>query len=175
MGLVDDLKKFISVQEVKYAAGVSSNSFKKIAGMINFIGHRTHEKKDFFLNGGYSVFVGQTGIDGICIFEFDAEIFAVYIFNHVAGIGGTTEIDVKKQSVSGGAYNTIFSTTPKIDAAAGNYVRIKTGEVIADMVAPVLITTPFEVDEGESLRVDLIQSQTGEPENCGIILHYRPR
>lgn len=175
MALVSDLKKFIDQLEIKYKAGVSESTFTKIAGMINFIGHRTHEKKDFFLNGSYRAYAGQTGVDGLCIFEFDAEIFAVYIFNHVAGSGGTTELDIKKQTTSGGAYSTIFTTTPKIDSTAGNFARIGTGGSGVGMTAPVLISTPFNVNAGEALRIDLIQSQTGDPQNCGIILHYRPR
>ena len=175
MALVPDLKKYIDLLEIKYKSAVAESTFTKIAGMVNFIGHRTHEKKDFFVNGTYRAFLGQNGVDGITIFQFDAEIFAVYMFNTVAGSGGTTELDIKKQTASGGAYSTIFTTTPKIDASAGNSVRIGTGETGSGMVAPVLISTPFNVSAGEALRVDVLQAQTGDPQNCGIILHYRPR
>lgn len=175
MALLADVKRYIDQLEIKYRAAVSEATFSKIGSAINFILHRTHEKKDFFINGRYKVFNGQVGIDGVCVFEFDAEIFSVYMFNHVAGSGGTTELDIKKQATSGGAYSTIFSTTPKITSAAGNFARIGTGGVVAGCTAPVLTSTPLNVNAGEALRIDMLQSQTGSPENCGIIIHYRPR
>lgn len=176
MALLADVRRYVDELEIKYRAAVSESTFSKIGSAINFILHRTHEKKDFFLNGRYGVAsVPALGVDGVCIFEFDAEIFAVYMFNHVAGSSGTTELDVKKQATSGGAYSTIFSTTPKITSAAGNYARIGTGETVSGCTAPVLTSTPLNVSAGEALRLDLISAQGGVPENCGIVIHYRPR
>jgi len=178
MAILADTKRYIDQLEIKYRAAVSEATFSKIGSMINFLGHRTHEKKDFFINGLYNITIASApilGVDGICVFEFDAEIFGVYMFNHVAGTGGTTELDVKKQVSTGGAYSTIFSTTPKIASTAGGFARVGTGESGTGLTAPVLISTPFNVSDGESLRVDIIQAQTGSPQNCGIIIHYRPR
>jgi hypothetical protein len=175
LAILADEKNYIDQLEVKYRAAVSEATFSKIGSMINFIGHRTHEKKDFFINGPYKNGAGTLGADGICIFEFDAEIFAVYMFNNIAGSGGTTELDIKKQATSGGAYSTIFSTTPKIASTAGNWARVGTGESGTGLTAPVLTSTPLNVSEGEALRLDIISVQTGNPQNCGIIIHYRPR
>ncbi|TXH09419.1 MAG: hypothetical protein E6R04_08265 [Spirochaetes bacterium] len=176
MAEITGVKRYIDELEIKYRAAVSESTFTKIGAMINFLGRKTHEKKDFFLNGRYGVAsTPALGVDGLCVFQFDAEIFAVYMFNHVAGSSGTTELDVKKQTTSGGAYSTIFSTTPKITSAAGNYARVGTGEVVAGCTAPVLTSTPLNVSAGEALRLDLISAQGGTPENCGIIVHFRPR
>lgn len=175
MAEITGVKRYIDELEIKYRAAVSESTFTKIGAMINFLGRKTHEKKDFFLNGPYAIGAGDNGLDGLCIFEFDAEIFAVYMFNHVAGSSGTTELDVKKQTTSGGAYSTIFSTTPKITSAAGNYARVGTGETVSGCTAPVLTSTPLNVSAGEALRLDLISAQGGSPQNCGIIIHYRPR
>ena len=43
--LVPDLRKFIVGLEVKNAASVSEATWRKIAGMINFLGHRAHQEK----------------------------------------------------------------------------------------------------------------------------------
>lgn len=176
MGLLADVRKFIYQEEVKFKAAISEATATKIGKTLNFILHRTHEKKDFFLNGAVDVFSGQVAIDGECIFEFDSEIFAVYMFNHIQGPSGTTELDIKKQTVSGGAWTSIFSTTPKISNGAGNYARIGIGQTVTGCVAPVLISgaSPLNVDAGEALRIDCISAMPLS-ENAGIIIHFRPR
>lgn len=174
MALVSDLKKFIDQLEIKYRAGVSESTFTKIAGMINFLGHRMHSEKMFFLNGPYPSFGLQNGVDGLAVFEFDAEIFNVWMFNLVAGSAGTTELDIKLKPFSSGSFTSIFSTTPKITSAAAANTWIGVGDTVIGATAPVLTSSPLLVNAKDAIRLDKITSMTGA-ENAGIIVHYRPR
>lgn len=175
MAIVPDLKKFIQDVEIKYKSAVSESTWYKIAGMINFIGHKTHQEKQFFLNGPYWIIPGtQIGLDGLASFEFDCEIFNVIMFNLVAGSSGTTELDLKLATSSGGAFTSIFSTTPKINSSAGANAYIPVGGAITGGTAAVLTGAAATVAAGSVLRLDKIQSMQGA-QNTGLIVHYRPR
>lgn len=176
MALLADEKNFIDTNETKYRAAVSEATAQKMGKMMNFIGHRSHEIKEFFINGRYGGASAQNGLDGLAIFQFDAEIFNIYIFGNVQGSGGTTELDIKHASDPGGAFTSIFSTTPKITSSASNFSWIGIGDTVSGCTAPVLTSSPdsYEVSAGDAIRIDLISAQTGNAENCGIIVHYRP-
>lgn len=176
--LVPDLKKFIVGLEIKNASSVSEATWRKIAGMINFIGHRNHQEKNFMINGNYGALIGQypiNAIDGLAFFEFDAEIFNVWVFNIVPGVSGTTELDLKIKPKSSGAFTSIFSTTPKITSAAPANKFFEIGDTGTGITAPVLNGgTPFNVNRGDAIRLDLI-SAMAQAEHCGVVIHYRPR
>ena len=176
--LVPDLKKFIVGLEVKNAASVSEATWRKIAGMINFIGHRTHQEKNFQVNGNYGALQGLypiNAIDGYAFFEFDAEIFNVWVYGIVAGSGGITELDLKIKPKTGGSFTSIFSTTPKIAPTAGSNVFFEVGDTGTGITAPVLNGgTPYNVNRGDAIRLDLISAMVGA-EHCGVVIHYRPR
>lgn len=178
--LVPDLKKFIVGLELKGGvASVSESTWRKIAGMINFLGHRSYQEKNFFLNGAYGN-ISATNFpflfaDGLAFFEFDAEIFNIWTFNVTPGSSGTTELDLKLKPKLSGAFTSILSTTAKIHstAPAGRFFEI--GDVGADIVAPVLVGgTPKNVNQGDALRLDIIQAMPGAS-NAGLVVHYRPR
>jgi hypothetical protein len=173
MGFLADVKRYITQDEIKYKSAISENTFAKMGSMINHLGHRSHEKKDAKINGRYKVFNLQTGIDGLDFFEFNAEIFNVYMYNLVPGLSGTTELDLKIATVSGGAFTSIFSTTPKINASAGINVWTYIGSQPTGCIAPVLTAGAANIAAHTAMRIDMIQSQTGSPENCGLIVHYR--
>lgn len=176
--LIPDLKKFIVGLEVKNAASVSEATWRKIGGMINFLGHRAHQEKNFQVNGAYGSLVGQypiNAIDGQAFFEFDAEIFNVWTYNVVAGTSGTTELDLKIKPKLSGAFTSIFSTTPKILPAAPANTFFEIGDSLTGVVAPVLNGgTPYNVNKGDSIRLDLIQAMP-DAEHCGVVIHFRPR
>ena len=175
MAVVPALKKFIQDVEIKYKSAVSESTWYKIAGMINFIGHRVHQEKQFFLNGPYWVIADpQLGLDGLASFEFDCEIFNVIMFNLVAGSTGTTELDLKLATSPGGTFTSIFSTTPKISWTAVNNAYIAVGGTLTGATAPVLTGAAATVAAGSVLRLDKIQSMP-DAQNCGLIVHYRPR
>lgn len=179
MSMVPALRKLIDQLEIKYRSSVSESTWTKIAGVTNFIVLRNHQEKQFFLNGPYSnTLFGPPNfkLDGMTIFQFDAEIFGVYMFNLVAGSVGTTELDCRIKPQLSGAFTSIFTTRPKIQSAAGNDVWVGIGDAIANTTAPVLTsgTDPLQVNAGDGLVIDLIQAQTGG-ENTGLLIHYRPR
>jgi hypothetical protein len=169
------LKKFIQVEEVKYKAAISEVTGRKLGQMLNFLGRRLHETKAFDLNGPYYIVPDpQVGVDGLRVFEFDAEIFNVWMYNLVPGTSGITELDLRLINAPGDAGSTIFTTTPKIDstAAANSYIGV--GGTVTGCVAPVLLTSPILVTAGQALSLDKIQSMPGA-QNCGLLVHYRPR
>lgn len=176
--LVPDLRKFIVGLEVKNAASVSEATWRKIAGMINFIGHRAHQEKNFMINGNYGMLQGLypiNAIDGLAFFEFDAEIINVWVYNIVAGTAGITELDLKVKPKLSGAFTSIFSTTPKIGSTAPANVFFEVGDVATGITAPVLNGgVPFNVNRGDAIRLDLISAMVSA-EHCGIVIHFRPR
>lgn len=177
MGLIADARKYIDELEVKYRSSVSESTWFKIGGVINFILNRNHQEKQFFLNGNYGLLPAPIyKLDGMTIFNFDAEIFNVYMFNIKAGISGTTELDIRIKPQASGAFTSIFSTRPSINYQAGDDKWVGIGDTVTNCVAPVLTSgaSPLQVNKGDGLVIDLIQSQA-RGENCGILIHYRPR
>ena len=175
--IVSPARKLIYQLSAQFRSAVSEELIQRIGAVTNFISLYQHSEKQFFINGPYSIISPpQTALDGLALFEYNAEIIDVWAFNLVAGSSGTTEIDVKIATTSGGAFTSIFSTTPKITSAAGNNVWVGApGGSYAPpsgTTAPVLSTV--NVNAYSAIRVDLLQAQTGG-QNCGIVIHYRPR
>jgi len=169
------IKKFIQAEEVKYKAAISEVTARKMGQMMNFLGRRLHETKRFDLNGPYYVAADpQIGVDGLSGFEFDAEIFNIWIFNLVPGSSGTTELDLKRATTPGGTFTSIFSVTPKVSSAAAANTWCKIGDTVTGCTAPVLTSFPFNVNAGDVLRLDKLNSMPGA-QNCGLLVHYRPR
>jgi hypothetical protein len=171
-------RRNIQIEESRFRYAVSEALVQKVGSSINFINDYQYSEKQFFANGPYSTAPSfpQTGVDGLTFFDFDAEIINVWAFNLVAGSGGTTELDIKRATASAGAFTSIFSTTPKFDstAAANSYVDANGNQAATTGVtAPVVTTT--NVNAGDALRFDIVSSMTGSPQNCGVIVHYRPR
>lgn len=176
MGLIADLKKLIYEEEVKYRAAVSESTWYKIGGTLNFLLNKNHQEKSFYLNGAYSGWTTpRTFADGLSVFAYDAEIFAITMYNLNAGSSGTTEIDLKLKPQLSGAFTSIFTTTPKITYQAGQ-AWVSTGDTINYCTAPVLTSgaSPLQVNKGDGICIDLISSQVGAS-NCGLIVHFRPR
>lgn len=168
----------IFIEGAQFRSAISEDLVQRVGSSINFINAYQHSEKQFFLNGPYSaVAVPQIGSDGLVVFEFDAYIIDAWMFNMTAGSSGTTEIDLKIATTSGGAFTSIFSTTPKIAYTAGNnsWVGAPTGGGYSPpfgTTSPVFSTR--NISAYTAMRVDLIQAQT-DGQNCGIIVHYRPR
>lgn len=175
MGVLGQIKKFIYEEDVKYKAGVSQAVGFKIGQMLNFLGVRLHSEKQFFLNGKYGLIAGsQLGADGLAVFEFDCEIFNVWVFNLVAGTSGTTELDLKIATSPGGSFTSIFTTTPKITSAAAANSWIGVGGSVTGCTAPVLTGAAATITAGTAIRLDKIQAMS-DAQNCGVLVHYRPR
>lgn len=171
MALITDARKLIDQNDVKYRSSVSESAWTKIGGMINFIANRNHQEKQFFLNGPYLV---GTKLDGLTVFNFDATIINVYAFNIVAGLSGVTEFDIKIKPQTSGSFTSIFATRPVISYLTGGPVWVGVGDSIANTTAPVLTSSPLNVNRGDALVLDLLQAQV-RAQNCGVLVHYRPR
>lgn len=131
---------------------------------------------DFELNGNYdSLSLPANQLDGLRFFNFDATIINAWAWIRGAGSSGATEVDIKYASAPGGAFASIFSTTPKFTstAAAGAYVD-STGVVTppTGTTAGVLSTTL--VVAGGALRFDLLGSMVN-PDSVGITVVYKQR
>lgn len=177
MALLPEIKKYITQREVQGGAAVSESTWSKIGGMINFIGKRSHQEKAFYINGYYSSApTPYNAIDGLAFFEFDAEIFNIWVFNIEAGDGGITELDLKVKPKDSGAFTSIFDTTPKVAPSAGNDVFFEIGDVKTGITAPVLVGgVSYNVNRGDAIRLDLIGKMSGAVRSCGVVIHYRPR
>ena len=192
MAIVTPQKVLIQQPGAQYRAAVSEDLIQRLAGLQNFIGLFQHSEKQFFVNGPYSIMATypQNAVDGLVVFEFNATIIDVWMFNITAGTSGTTELDLKLASSSGGAFSSIFSTTPKIASSAGNNAWVgnpsiwTSGVPVVDGTysAPTGCTKPqlvgggqtYNVNARSAMKLDLISAQAGG-ENCGLIVHYVPR
>lgn len=181
----------IQQEESRFRFAVSESIAFKLGSSINFVNHRQFDQKEFFLNGPYGEVASPPvlGLDGLYVFPFDAEIINIATFNLVNGSSGTTELDVKLATTSGGAFTSMFATTPKIDSSAGDnafflaYIiaDIPTGQswtpnpsLPTGTSGGILTSVPFPVSAGNAIRVDLLDRMPGA-ENCGLIIHHRPR
>jgi hypothetical protein len=176
MADLTELRRNVQIEETRFRFAVSESLAQKLGGSINFINNKQYDTKAFFANGPYNITgVNETAVDGLYVFPFDVEVFEAAMFNIVAGSGGTTTLDVLRATASGGAFSTIFSTKPAIASTAGASAYIRTGGSGTGLTAPVLTSTPFDIDAGHAIRLDFTGKQTGSPENCGLILYMRPR
>lgn len=168
----------IYIEGAQFRSAISEDLVQRVGSSINFINDYQHSEKQFFINGLYGTATTPVlGVDGLAVFEFDAYIIDAWMFNITAGSAGTTEIDLKIATTSGGAFTSIFSTTPKITSAAGNnaWVGAPTGGPYtppSGTTQPVFATR--NISAYTAIRCDLLQKQTAG-QNCGIIIHYRPR
>jgi hypothetical protein len=178
MSDIPAVKSNIQTEAVQFRAAVSESILNTVGGSINFINTKQYDTKAYFINGPYNgTGVLETAVDGLYIVPpgINATIFAVSMYNIVAGSGGTTTLDVLRATSSGGAFTTIFSTKPAIASSAGNNAYIATGGSGSGLTAPVLTGTTFNLSAGDALRLDFTGKQTGSPENCGLILYTYPR
>jgi hypothetical protein len=143
-----------------------------ISGTANHYLERSREPYKFNVNGIYSGQINALGVDGLYVFDFDITITNVVLFSNVPGAGAITELDLKV-GTSGGAYTSIFSTTPKAAPAHGLYAYVGVGGTETGLTAPVLSTT--DIDAGQAIRFDIISSMTGNPRDCGLLMYYFKR
>lgn len=171
-------KANIQVEESRFRYAVSESFAQKVGGSINFLNDFQHSEKQFFLNGRYWSIGTLTGMDGMVFFQFNATIIDVWMFvqKQTGATGSFTEIDLKRATTEGGPFTSIFSTTPRINGTAGDYIWTHVGASVTGTRAPVLSTA--NVNAGDAIRCDLVATPTGSPPSgsgCGILIHYLPR
>lgn len=180
MADVVPLKKNIKTEDVQFRSSISESVGNKIGASLNFVNTYQYDAKAFFLNGPYSVRgSSQTGVDGAYICASNMEIYAITMFNLVAGSAGSITLDVKRRTTSGGSGTSIFSTKPSISYTAGNNAFVgyrfsdsTTLEHPTGTTLPVL--TSVNLDAGDMLTCDVTAVQTNG-QNAGLVVHMRPR
>ncbi len=180
MSDIASLKKNIQTEEARFRSATSESVAQKLGGSINFINKYQNETKRFEINGKYGLLtLPFAAVDGIDVTLTNTAIYGVSMYVRQAGSGGTTELDLKYATVSGGSWTSMFSTTPKIQSAAGDYVWIyqnlitSTSSALSSTTAPVISVTSLTANY--SIRADIIQAQTGDARGCGITIYYAPR
>lgn len=176
--IVPPKRNLIYIAGAQFLGAVSEELIQRQGGVSNFISLYQYTEKQFFANGRYGIMSSypQTGVDGLVFFEFNIEIINAWAFNLVPGTGGTTELDIKRATTPGGTFTSIFSTTPKFTSSAPAYSWADwQGKVTppAGVTAPVVSTA--NLNAGDALRLDILTAMTGNPENTGILITYRPR
>lgn len=176
--MVTPARKIAYVLGAQFRSAVSEELIQRLAATNNFISLYQHSEKQFFLNGAYNLApLPFLGADGLAFFQFNAQIIDVWMFIEQSGSSGTTELDIKTATTSGGAFTSIFATTPKIANTAGDYSWTHVGgSAGTGLTVPVFTASAaaISVTAGQALRCDLIQAQGGTPNGCGLLVHYQP-
>lgn len=170
-------KSYVQTESILTRRPVSESTIQTISGSTNFILEKMYQEHSFKLNGTYKLANGKLGVDGLLIFQYNAEIFNIILANQTAGTSGTTQIDLKKADNPGGTFTSIFTTIPEITSVAANFSYIGIGETLAGATAPILTSSPsvLNVNAGDCLRCDVLNVMSGSPANAEIIVYYRPR
>lgn len=176
---IPDSRNIMQIEESSFRAAVSESLLYRMGGVSNFLAHRNHQEKNWFFNGKYNIVASpQIGVDGLTFFEFNAEIVDVFMYVQLAGSSGTTEIDLKYSTVPGGgvgSFTSLFSVTPKIQSAAGDYIWISVGTSEPNTTAPVLTGAASTITPNTALRADILSTQAGSVSGAGLVVLYRPR
>lgn len=129
---------------------------------------------DMKMNGLIGGAPAQNAVDGFWVAPYNCQITNVFIYQEVAGSGGTTNLDLKVKPFLSGAFTSIFLTTPKVVPASGANAWGGVGDSVTGVTAPVLSSLPFAVAAKSAIRMDLLGSQTGNAAGCGLIIVYEP-
>lgn len=127
---------------------------------------------DMKLNGLYGGSAAYNGVDGLWVAPSAMQITNVFIYQEVAGSGGTTTLDLKVKPFLSGAYASIFLTAPAVTPSAGANAWCGVGDSVTGFTAPVLTSLPFAVAAKSALRMDLLGAQSGNAAGVGLLVVY---
>lgn len=190
MSIITPERKLIFFESSQFRSAVSEDMIQRQGAISNQNALYTYSVLHYTLNGNYGdvVTLPFTGLDGLYVFPFKMEIINIAIFNNVAGSSGTTELDVKLATSSGGAFTSIFSVTPKVASTASNFAYALSYDITlgtSDQIWTVnatpptgvtvgqLTSVPLTVDAGDALRVDILDVMPGA-QDAGVIIYFRP-
>lgn len=167
-------------EETDYKSAVSEALLTRVGATTNFIATRQYDTKDFVLNGLYSKGVGTAGKDAIISFPYDTELIGMTMFNRKNGTGGTTTLDLRRFTASGGSGTSIFTTKPAMNTNVGanawlTYLVEGNNTVIAPALgstSPFFLTTL--INAGDIIQLVIDSAMTGA-EDCILQLYHRPR
>lgn len=180
MATISPQRILITEQETDYKSAISESLLTRVGATSNFIALRQYDTKDFVLNGLYSKGVGVVGKDAILSFPYNAELIGLTMFNRRNGTGGTTTLDLKRYTTSGGSGTSIFTTKPAMNTNVGNDAWLTyLIEGNSTVIAPALgSTSPFflttQVNAGDIIQLVIDSAMTGA-EDCILQLYHRPR
>lgn len=172
-------RKMIQIEEVAYAAAVSSGTGSRLGSSINFINLNQYDHKGWVLNGKYGTSTAaQNDVDGALPVFRDSEIVGIFMYNFIAGSSGTTQIDIKRHTASGSG-TTIFSIKPSISFTAGNNAYLSywldPSEILENPTGTVIPTfSVTSLDKGDALTLDFVSKQLGG-NGLTVALALRPR
>lgn len=176
MAILPDDQQNIYSEETKFRAAVSEATMQKVGSAINFINNKYLLQKMFYLNGRYEKANGLPflGVDGMDGYPYNIEVVDVMFFNNTALTSGTLELNIQYATSSGGAFTSIFTTTPKLTSAASNfaYVYASSPSTPTGMTKPVLTGTTVAIPARSAIRCSLVQKGVGG-QNCGVIVFYK--
>lgn len=167
-------------EDVGSGNSVSSFLASKIASAVQFINDKQIMRLNFGAQGPYSTIVSIPVYEhGMAeVIEFDSEIVNVWVRNKKTGSSGTTEVDIKKQSIGSSTWTSIFSFTPQFTSSSVDGARVDSaGKVVTapgGVSRPVLDATNSILNAGDLLRFDLLQAMVGA-EDISLIIHLKPR
>lgn len=180
MSDITPAKKLITNEEVDAYAAVSNATGNRLGGCLNFHNYYQFTTLQWNLNGKYGRATGgQQGVDGAVPVFWDCEIVGFFMFNSIEGTSGTTEINIRRFTSSGGSGSTIFVVRPSITSASGSnaylsayYDPIVTLENPSGTVMPVF--TSRQLNRGDALVLDFTSRQAAA-ESLTVTLALRPR
>jgi hypothetical protein len=152
-------------------AGVTEDWTSRYGATINFLSNRVEDIKRAVVQGVYNGPPTPNNLmDGVFTYRHAFKIKdAVLSSGFFNGTSGTFEFDVKWRPRNSGAWTSIFTTTPKFNAATvGQLTSIGVGQVATGMTAPVLFKTDF--DAFDQLRFDLLQTPSGTVDSATLEL-----
>lgn len=174
----------LEVEDVQAEAAASEGTMNKIAGSVNFWNTFYSGPRQFCANGFYNNGVEpETLVDGITLAESDCEIYAIAVWNYVAGVSGTTEFDIICHPANGDPSYSIFSTKPAIPSTADHSPFASLGQRFEGVVSETLyqstgttlaaLDTPNEFKKGDRFTMTLVSKQVSA-QNCGVQISLRP-
>jgi hypothetical protein len=179
MAAITEQRNIIQQEETKFQAAVSEGTMSRMGASVNFINVRQMDQHNFNINGNYGGFVALATVgDGFMTYPYPFEIVQVSIFSGpVVGTGGATELDIKWKPETGGAYASIFSTTPKFGLTGSGLPAVlqsarNDGPAVTSFTLPVLSKTQFAAND--ILICQLVAAMSGNPNGASLKLFVRP-
>lgn len=162
----------IQAEQVVTRRPTSESLFQPFAGSVNLMLKNGVYMTRFKLNGSYKGGTTLARFDGFERLYKNVQIIAAAIFNGSPGTSGTTEVDIKRFTASGGVGTSIFSVTPKVASTAPANSWAATGESVSGVTAPVLTSTPLNLNAGDTLQANLVSSMAGNPRDLQVEVYW---
>ena len=181
--MADVIDERINIQdeETDFDSAVSEGTLQRMAAAVNFINKRQYTEKPFTFTNELGAFdLNEMFADGAKPMAQNCQIVGYCLWIRNFAGTGDLDIDVKRLQNAGDAGVSIFSTRPKLQAAAGNNSWVQyvseptpfTKNPAAGYVVGALGTT--QLNQGDLLVAEL-KDVPSEGIDAGITIFVRPR